>query len=714
VIELKDVSKYYHNDGVTNRGLNNINLKFERNEIVVITGESGSGKSTLLNVITKQDTFDEGEIYYFGNETSYFSIDDMDHFRKNKIGFIFQNYNIIDSYTVLENVMLPLIINGVSYNEAKKEALEIIDKVGLTEWKNNRGTKLSGGQKQRCVIARALASKCEILACDEPTGNLDSETGREIVELIKEVSKDKLVLIVTHNYDQFKDIATRKLKVHDGEIIEDIYLNKPELDSNMELDLDYIPVSRKTDTRIAFNNLKSTPKKTFFMCIITLITAFFIFFFYQLVFSSMNSMYKENPFNYEGNNKIIVYNSDNSKIDISKMVSKGFTVESNLIYEDEDFTFYFDVSEKPNFDEYSSYFSDNFGYEPHFKESDLKIVEGKMPKADNEIMLIYPSNNYESHTYLSSWDESEEYYLKPYFNFYKGLDNYNYYNELVYKVVGRAKSSKISSPIVITNGSWENNEVFKIYSHAYQSMDFSSDTRIVIDYSEKTLFIKSDSKYDTFPLADFKITPKNYVYHDMPIETYDGDYIRGGILIIGSDISEYEDVYQASVYGNKESIKKEAKKEGLSYFNISKYDSSNKLTRFLANLSIYLSIAGLSMIILILYFIASIILLKVFSSKLESYAIFRTLGVTKKDMKKILYVEVFMTVISMTILNLFISISFRFITINNFFFNTYDKLSLKIIIIYLLMMTLIASLLAKKFNKKLFKSSVSKTLREED
>lgn len=221
MLELKNVSKYYNANGITNLGLRNISLKLNKNEIVAITGDSGCGKSTLLNVIAKNDLFDDGEIYYKGNETSYFSISDMDDFRKNKVGFIYQSYNIIDSYTVLENVMLPLLLNGIKKNEARIKALSLIERVGLKGKEKNRGSKLSGGEKQRCVIARALASDCEILACDEPTGNLDSKTGKEIIELIKSIAKDKLVLIVTHDYSLVSNIATRKIKMADGEIIED-------------------------------------------------------------------------------------------------------------------------------------------------------------------------------------------------------------------------------------------------------------------------------------------------------------------------------------------------------------------------------------------------------------------------------------------------------------------------------------------------------------
>ena len=222
MIELKNVSKFYSDNNNVTVGLRNVSIKLNKGEFVAITGDSGSGKSTLLNVVSSIDTYDEGEILYYGNETFYFNQNDSDIFRKNNVSFIFQKYNIVDSYTVLQNVMLPLLIKGKTEDEAKTEALEIIKRVGLEHRVNNKGTKLSGGEKQRCVIARALATDAPILACDEPTGNLDKKTSEEIIKLIKEVSNDKLVLIVTHDYESIKDICTRKIKLSDGEIVEDI------------------------------------------------------------------------------------------------------------------------------------------------------------------------------------------------------------------------------------------------------------------------------------------------------------------------------------------------------------------------------------------------------------------------------------------------------------------------------------------------------------
>ncbi|MDE7161876.1 MAG: ABC transporter ATP-binding protein, partial [Anaeroplasmataceae bacterium] len=279
MIELKNVSKYYNNNGNVSLGLRNVNLKLNRGDIVAIVGESGAGKSTLLNVICGVDTYEEGEIFFKGNETSYFNQNDMDSFRNKYVGFIYQQYNIIDSYTVLENVMLPLLLKGLEYPDAKKAALDIIDRVGLSHRVSNKGIHLSGGEKQRCVIARALASDCDILACDEPTGNLDSKTGDEIIQLIKEVAADKLVLIVTHNYEQVKDICNRTIRISDGEVVQDYSTLEEETEeAGEEMDLNHKGVAFKNLVRIAFQNIKNTPKKTVFGCIILFLVAFLILF----------------------------------------------------------------------------------------------------------------------------------------------------------------------------------------------------------------------------------------------------------------------------------------------------------------------------------------------------------------------------------------------------------------------------------------------------
>src|SRR5690606_23733370 len=193
LIKLENVSKYYKSGEGVSVGMKNISLEFHNNEFIVVTGESGSGKSTLLNVISGIDTYEDGEMYILGEETSHFTAKDWENYRSKYVGFIFQNYNIIDSYTVYENVILALEIQNYPKKLRKKRALELIEKVGLLSHKNHKAAKLSGGQKQRVAIARALAKDTPIIIADEPTGNLDSESSDQIIKLLKEVSSDRLV-----------------------------------------------------------------------------------------------------------------------------------------------------------------------------------------------------------------------------------------------------------------------------------------------------------------------------------------------------------------------------------------------------------------------------------------------------------------------------------------------------------------------------------------
>lgn len=279
MIKLEGVSKYYKSEETVSVGMKRVSLDFNFGEFVAITGESGSGKSTLLNVISGLDTYQEGEMYLFGEETSHFTIQDWERYRADHIGFVFQNYNIIDSFTVLQNVLLALEVQGYDPKTRKQRALELIDKVGLTSHKNHKASKLSGGQKQRTVIARALAKDCPIIVCDEPTGNLDSASGAQVIKLLNDISKEKLIIVVTHDYEQVEPYATRKIKMHDGEVVEDKHLKK------IETNIPYqAPKHRNihplTLLRFTLRSLFSMPKRLFFlvfMQVIVMIAFTFVF-----------------------------------------------------------------------------------------------------------------------------------------------------------------------------------------------------------------------------------------------------------------------------------------------------------------------------------------------------------------------------------------------------------------------------------------------------
>lgn len=226
MIVLQNISKYYYTDTSVTQALRKVNLEFQVGEFVAITGESGSGKSTLLNIISGMDTFDDGELYFDGEPTFQFDASDWETFRRDKIGFVFQNYNLIGHYSALDNVMSALLIMGMEESEAKEKAVRYLEKVGLNGLEQQRASELSSGQKQRLSIARALAKETSIIVADEPTGNLDSETGEQIIQLLKKVSKDKLVIMVTHNYDQAEPYVTRKVRLHDGEVVVDVQENQ--------------------------------------------------------------------------------------------------------------------------------------------------------------------------------------------------------------------------------------------------------------------------------------------------------------------------------------------------------------------------------------------------------------------------------------------------------------------------------------------------------
>ena len=221
MIELNRVSKYYTNRDTVSTGLSKVSLNLDMGEFVAITGESGSGKSTLLNVISGLDTYEEGEMFVGGQDTSAFKTVDYERYRKTYIGNIFQDFNLVNSYTVYQNIELSMLMCGMKRSECRDRVNELIDLVDLGEYRRTKASRLSGGQKQRVAIARALAKDAPIIVADEPTGNLDSVSAAKVMETLHRISKDKLVVIVTHNYEQAEPFVTRKITVHDGKIMED-------------------------------------------------------------------------------------------------------------------------------------------------------------------------------------------------------------------------------------------------------------------------------------------------------------------------------------------------------------------------------------------------------------------------------------------------------------------------------------------------------------
>ena len=265
-IELQNISKSYYSEAAVTQALRKINLTFDTGEFVAITGESGSGKSTLLRIIGGMDSFDEGEMFVEGEPTFQYSEEAWETYRRERIGYVFQDYSLIGHYTVLDNIVSGLLImeqerssgETGSFDNAVKTARKYLARVGLADYETHKASELSSGQKQRLSIARALAKDTGIILADEPTGNLDSDTGKQIVELLKELSADSLVIMVTHNFAQAEPYVTRKIRLHDGMIISDVHMNQEEvLPATPEEQEEVVPAAPAEQEKVVL----TTPEK---------------------------------------------------------------------------------------------------------------------------------------------------------------------------------------------------------------------------------------------------------------------------------------------------------------------------------------------------------------------------------------------------------------------------------------------------------------------
>ena len=698
MIKLENVTKFYNSKGIITHALKNINLELYKNEFVAICGPSGSGKSTLLNVICKQDTFDEGEIYYKGNETAYFNVDDMDDFRKNKVGFIFQNYNIIESYTVFQNVMLPYELKGLPAKEAKKKALAIIDEVGLHDKINNRGAELSGGQKQRCVIARALAFEPEILACDEPTGNLDSETGAEIMALIAKIAHDKLVLVVTHNYEEVEPYATRKLTIVDGTLYEDKILREVPYDDEKEvLNLDYVPIPKKINFKVALRNLINTPKKTIFSSLVIFFACFFMLSLYQYIrYSYDYQISYYNDFAYKSKDKVVIgpKNKALTEDDIAQIAgNRPYVV--NSVLDVKSFTGNFDMNKYYLNVYFETYYTD---YNPNV---------GRKPENDTEAYLL-----------VSDAEALNDY--KPYLNCEWTSSSIN----KSFKIVGIEKTDKVKTNVLCIDSKVYNDILKLEYNYEIDCVHQSGNDVEYINRQINMVLASGDRNILHMPKL------LNNEISSVKIEGY-RSVISNNDLVISVDVDNIvydlksgEDFYievahvknneikQVSIYNANTSVLNKAKNLGYFAINTKEYDATSDLNHFLNNLQAYGMMILFSIAIIIIYFISYLVMIHIYKTKAYDFNIFRTLGVTKRDMRYITIFELLIQTVIISIFTYLLTLILGAFAKENSPLIIYSSINFGTSLIYFLIIFLFGYLIARRFNKKLFKFSVAKTFKE--
>ena len=369
ILRLENLSKYYASQSSVVMGLANINLSFSVGEFVAVTGESGSGKSTLAHVLGGILPFESGEMYVGGKPTSHYDDSDREKYRRDQIGFISQSYGILEGNTVLENIESTLLFYGMEKDAAHKKALEVLEKADLTNLKSRRAGKLSSGQKQRLSIARALAKPSKILIADEPTGNLDRENSLKIISLLKEASKDRLVILITHDFDEARDHVTRRIVVADGSVVSDVKGDfKPcAKDSRVS---DSVSAGKRAKKGLALYTssltLKSHPVFTAIVCLFLAFTSFIVFVFLGTFTIALDEsqvkIYTSDAFMNGDSERIVIMKPDRSafsddEIDsildtkyVESVESRGYISDINYYYvPNEDYRLYNFVINGPNY-----------------------------------------------------------------------------------------------------------------------------------------------------------------------------------------------------------------------------------------------------------------------------------------------------------------------------------------------------------------------------
>lgn len=723
MLELKNVSKFYYKKGIVSSGISKVSLKFDMGEFIAITGESGSGKSTLLNVISGLDTYEEGEMYVNGEETSHYNEEDYEEYRKKYIGNIFQSFNLVNSYTVYQNVELVLLINGETRRSVKHKVIDILKKVDLYKYRHTKVSKLSGGMKQRVSIARCLAKDTPIIIADEPTGNLDSKNAKSVLKLLYEISKYKLVIVVTHNFEQISEYATRRITMHDGSVIEDMKLK----DKN---EVKEVNTSKFKKTKV-ISNLRLGIRNTFNIVpkflLLTFVYAFVLIsivgvYSAFLELESTNNTYNSFFNETDVNKRVIVKKKDNSSFtneEINKL--KSISNVEKVITND----YVYDYS--MSLIDYENIFLDsNFMKLEEFKG---KLKYGRMPLNDNEIIVSGSKENYYIEELgselinkeVSINSGSDEIKVKivgvSVFEEYNWMVTsyvsdkiYNYVENQVEQVFGTTKVyvsdnsqieySNIKVSDILSEGQVYISENYSYNCKSYNCMKDSLNIMFSNMYTNKEISLSNVKVYNKNNFK--KIFGSEYDDMDT-IYLSNNDYDK---------LYKNNNIYQVSLFV------KDVRNIDKTINELSDYVSfslnSVKQDGALVQVIKIVKTIVITVLVIVLFFVSYFVIKLIMKSRNKYFTTIRILGGSYIEVKRLLQIELLNVTNIVYLVFLVISLFIKNdIIVSESIKNMLFYINLKEYIIVYLILSVMSYLTSSRYSRKIFKRSVITTYNEE-
>lgn len=723
MLELKNVSKFYYKKGIVSSGISKVSLKFDMGEFIAITGESGSGKSTLLNVISGLDTYEEGEMYVNGEETSHYNEEDYEEYRKKYIGNIFQSFNLVNSYTVYQNVELVLLINGETRRSVKHKVIDILKKVDLYKYRHTKVSKLSGGMKQRVAIARCLAKDTPIIIADEPTGNLDSKNAKSVLKLLYEISKYKLVIVVTHNFEQISEYATRRITMHDGSVIEDMKLK----DKN---EVKEVNTSKFKKTKV-ISNLRLGIRNTFNIVpkflLLTFVYAFVLIsivgvYSAFLELESANNAYNSFFNETDANKRVIVKKKDNSsftneEINKLKSISNVDKVITN------DYVYYYSMSLM----DYENIFLDsNFMKLEEFKG---KLKYGRMPLNDNEIIVSGSKENYYIEDMgselinkeVSINSGSDEIKVKivgvSVFEKYNWMVTsyvsdkiYNYVENHVEQVYGTTKvfisdNSQNVNPNIKTSDILSEGQVYISENYSYNCKSYNC--------MKDSLNIKFSNMYTNkeISLSNVKVYNKNNFKKIFGSEYDDMDTI----YLSNNDYDKLyknNNIYQVSLFVKDVRNIDKTINELNDYVSFSL--NSVKQDGALVQVIKIVKTIVITVLVIVLFFVSYFVIKLIMKSRNKYFTTIRILGGSYIEVKRLLQIELLNVTNIVYLVFLVISLFIKNdIIVSESIKNMLFYINLKEYVIVYLILSLMSYLTSSRYSRKIFKRSVITTYNDE-